>query len=160
LERVRGRHAIQFFTNGAVKNWFPIAFQRSSRLALGTEPIEHGDVVPVFPVAFLGNRHHGAENRQLVAHAEALHGEERFREMRRGGEHATLHDGYPAARFDEVETIEVLNFVFDAEALIEVLQVHAALQQHVLAVVDDFGFTLPGYGPRSGSPAKECPAFQ
>jgi hypothetical protein len=46
-----------------------------------------------------------------------------------------------AARFDEIEFFVEVNGVEDAQPGVEVEQIHAALEQDVLAIVDGFNGT-------------------
>jgi hypothetical protein len=77
----------------------------------------------------------------LFRGGEHLHALKRHREMKRRGEQACLHDvdlTSPLGASPEQPSMPV-NVVDDAQAIVQVDEVRAAAQQHVLAVVDDLG---------------------
>ncbi len=59
--------------------------------------------------------------------------------MQRRWEPAGLQNRSPAARFDKEELFVKVDPVRHAQAAVEIHQIDAAAQQHVLAVVDHFG---------------------
>jgi hypothetical protein len=74
-----------------------------------------------------------------------------------GGEEAAAEEGHAAAGFEEGDLGEEADFVFDAEAAIEIEEVDAAAEKDVLAVVDNFG-VREGVG--SGASAQEGFGFE
>src|SRR5262249_38632605 len=59
--------------------------------------------------------------------------------MQRRRQPSALEYGNPAARFEEIELAIETNPLADSKPLVEVEQVHATAQNHMLAIVDDFG---------------------
>src|ERR1700724_681985 len=58
--------------------------------------------------------------------------------MQRGGQRGGVHHAGAAARLDKSHHVIPADFVFHADAAIELDQVGTAAKQDVLAVVDDF----------------------
>ena len=80
--------------------------------------------------------------------------------MKRCGQQTALHDGSAAAGFDPIKLTIEIDPVCHAEPPIEVDQVRAAAQKHVLAVVDGGRFVIGGVERiRSGAAAQKGPCF-
>ena len=69
------------------------------------------------------------------------------------GRRPRLQHGDAAAGFDEVELAIEADALADAEPLVEIQQIDAAAQQHVLAVVDGLGDLFAAGGNRVGGGA-------
>ena len=80
-------------------------------------------------------------------------------EMRGRGKHAALEDGSAPAGFDEEELAMKADFVLHAQPPVEIEQIDAAAQQHVLAVVDHFTRPLPPTGHDVARPPRKGARF-
>ncbi len=91
---------------------------------------------------------------------ETLHPKKTSGEVQRRGQPPGREHRRPAAGFDEVELLVELDAIGDAQPPVEIQQVDAAAQQHVLAVVDDLG-AVAGAGQRirSSAAAQESARF-
>ena len=140
LETVDRRHTVQVFVDGADQHLPPEAVDGVRRLPLLQQPVEHADAIQIFaPRAFPPQRHEGARDGELVGATEALHPQEGFGEVQRRGQASALQHGDPAARLDEIKlAIEAYAFPYP-QPLVEIEQIDAAAQKHVLAVIDGLG---------------------
>src|SRR5262249_37789731 len=81
---------------------------------------------------------------ELFGEGQEMEVQKCAREMRRGGKHSGAQHAAASARLDEIELAMEAGGDFDAEAAIEVEQIHAAFQENVLAIVDGVGAGLVG----------------
>src|SRR6185369_5764390 len=130
-------------------------------LALFAQPVEHGDAVQIAAGAMLAaDGEEAAGDRQLVGEAQELQSEEGAGEMQGRGQGAAAQTGEAAAGFDEMEVAGEAYAGGYAEAGVEIEQVHAATQEHMLAVVDDLGIFIGGRDREgSGAAAQERPSL-
>ena len=141
------RHAVQVLIDGADQHLPPEAVDGVRRLPLLQQPVEHADAVQILaPGALAAQGQQRARDAGLVGAAEAIHSQESAGEMEGRGQAAALEHGDPAARFNEVELAKEADALADAQPLVEIQQVYAAAQQHVLAVVDGFGYIFAPAG--------------
>ena len=89
---------------------------------------------------------HRARDRQLVGRAQKRQIQEASGEVQWRRKPAGLQDRSSAARLDKEELLVKLDPIRHAQAAVEIHQIDAAAQQHVLAVVDHFGAPSPGTG--------------
>ena len=149
-----GRHAVQVFVDGADQHLPPEAVDGVRRLALLQQPVEHADAVQILaPRAFPAQGQEGAGDGEFVGGAEALHSQERPGEVERGGQPSALQHRDPPARFDEIELAIEGDAFADPEPLVEIQQIDAAAQQHVLAIVDGLGDLFAARGDCVGGSA-------
>ncbi len=108
---------------------------------------------------FAPDGHQRAGDRDLIGQPKKGELPETAGEVQRRGQSAGFQDRRSAARLDEVKPLVKLNPVRDAQAPVKIHQIDAAAQQHVLAIVDDFG-TFAGYRVGSGAAAQESAGFE
>src|SRR5205823_532522 len=135
LQSVRRCHAIELFIDRTHQDLPPEAFHGARRLAMLFEPLSHADVIEIGAL-LPSNRVHPASNSDLLRKIQEMEIQERTREMGRCGKHPSAQHTTTPVRFDEVELAMKTNVAFDAQTSIKIQQIHAALQQNVLAVVD------------------------
>ena len=78
------------------------------------------------------------------------HARERAGEMQRRRQRAAAQRGDASARLHEIELAVPADFVGHAQPLVEIEQIDAAAQQHVLAVVDHLGILIGGRDRKGG----------
>src|SRR6202042_1688120 len=83
-------------------------------------------------------RAHPAADGQLIGKGKGLRAQEGRHVMERRRQKRGLEDAPPSARLQESKAIEPADRIADAQTAIEIDEVDAVAQQHVLAVVDHF----------------------
>ena len=140
LKSVARGHAVHILVDGADQHLPPEALDGARRLALFAQPVEHGDAVQIVaPGALAPQRQQSARDGQLVGGVQEPQPQERSGEMQRSGQRAAAQRGNAAAGLDEVKLAIEADAVPHAQPPVEIQQVDAAAQQHVLAVVDQLG---------------------
>ena len=120
------------------------------------QPIEHGDAVQIRPLPKLSlTAIRPCATLILSASGQKMKTGERFSEMKRSRQEAAAHRRDPAAGFNPIELAIKMNAIFDAQPLVEIDQVRAAAQQHVLAVVDCRAVFIGSIQRIRSSPATE-----
>jgi len=151
-------HAVEVFVDGAHQDLTPETIDGLGGLAFLQEPIEHTDALEIGAARALAlQRQKGARDGELIGLVEKRHGQKRIGEVKRGREAPAAERRNAAAGLDEVELPVEANVLADSEALIEVEEVDAAAEQHMLAVIDGFDLRAGRAGNRigSGATAKE-----
>ena len=139
-----GRHLLQVFVHGAHQHLTPEAFNGARCLACFEQPLHHADAVQILaPGSLAPDCEQRARDSEFVLPFQALHAQERLGEVQRRGQASAAKYGDAAARLDEIELAMELNALAYAQPLVEIQQIHAAPQQHVLAVIDGLGDLFP-----------------
>ena len=97
-----------------------------------------GVLIGLVALAFDGE-HPGGDS-DLVRKSEAFHPQEGTRQMQRRWQVATPRRGDASAGLKKIVLAVKANVLIDAQPPVKIEQVHAAAQQHVLAIVDHIGF--------------------
>src|ERR1700722_1694294 len=133
---VGDRNQIEIFAEGADQDWLPETFDGVAGLAVLKKPLLKRTPGITLP----GKRESsdGARDRDLVFRIEKRKTQERRGGVQRGGQRRSMHDAGAAAGFDKSHVFVPADFIFDADAAVELHQVGADAEENVLAIVDDF----------------------
>jgi hypothetical protein len=139
LKGVGRAHALHVEVAGARDNDVPEPVDHGPRLAARVEKLREGPIGPAVPV---GRPHpddapHGPRNVAPLAPVKQAHLHERPRQVERGRQPARLQLVDLAAGPRPVQRAVPLDVVEHAQPVVEVDEVCAAAQQHVLAVVEE-----------------------
>ena len=152
---------MEFLVDGADEDLAPEPLDGAGGLALLAEPVQHGDGIEIpARVALQLNGEQRAADGELVGEGEEFQAGEALRKVERFGEDAGAHDGGAAAGLDEVELFVKVDLAGDTEPAIEVEEIDAALEQDVLAVVDDCAGIVTRCGIGRGAAAQEGSSLQ
>ncbi len=114
----------------------------------------------LIPIRWNGwsQRHHGAADAQLVGETQTVSPKKCQPGMQRSRQGRRRNHRCASSRLEECQSLIPANLVLYSRAPVEIDQVRAAAQQHMLAVVDH----LSGSGMliRRCAPAKIRPAFE
>src|ERR1700692_3264073 len=146
----------EIFAEGADQDWLPETFDGIVRLMVLVTPVQKRTPC----ITLLGKRKggDGARDRNLVFRIEKWKTQERRSGVQRGWQRRCTHDANTAAGLDESHFVVPADFLFDANAAIELHQVGADAEENVLAIVDDFAGA--GMFVGRGATAKIRPALE
>ena len=143
-DSVFGVDVFQLVVQRADHDGFPERLDGPLRRAVGMEPGGHGDGgrlrISVSPRSDGVANHagHGADDRELVPDSHRFQPHEGWKQVKGRREARRPDDRNPAGLVDERNGLVEVDMFRDAEAIVEVDEVDAAAQEHVLAVVHPF----------------------
>ena len=131
--------AIQFFIERAHQHHAPESFDRAFSLSAPAQPLQHGDAsifIETRGLSFCAqNIQHRARNGKLVHQRKRSESGEGAGHMKRGGKHAGLHFAATALGIEKKEAVKESDFVRGTNAAVEIFEVRAAAEGHVLAII-------------------------
>ena len=146
LGRIGNRNLVHIFVERADQNCLPEAFDRLLGLAVAFQPVQKR----LAPVRRGGGseRNHGAADGAFIGKRQAAGAQECRGRMERSGQGRRADDRGAASRLKKRQVFIPADFVFDPGTAVELDQVGAAAQQHVLAVIHDLAGTRMLVGGR------------
>ncbi len=156
------RQAVDILIDSADQYLPPEALDGARSLALFAQPVEHSDAIQIIaPIAFAAQRQKTAGDGQFVAGFQEAQAQKRTGEMQRCGQRTSAQRGDAAARLDEVKLVIEANAVPHPQPAVEIQQIDATAQQHMLAIVDEEGIVVGrSERKRGGAAAQEWPGFE
>ena len=134
---------VELFVERADEDDAPEAIDGALRLALLLQPVEHGDAfgrVQASGAARIAagakDGEHGAADGDFVGERERREFGERAGHVERRGQKAGFHFAFASLRIEEEQAIEKFHFVCGADAAIEIVEIGAAAERDVLAIID------------------------
>ena len=124
------------FAEGADKNWFPEAFDGIFRLAVVATPLQKR--LSSVRLCGEGQGCDGAGDCELVPYRKKWKTQKRGRCVQRSRQRGGVHHAGAAAGLDEGHVIVPANFIFHSDAAVELDEVGADAEEHVLTVVHHF----------------------
>ena len=134
-----GRHAVQVLVDRAHQHLAPEAADGALGLAFFTQPVEHRDTLQIAAPAMLApDGEQRARDGEFIVRIQEMQLPETPGEVQRRGQPAGAQCRNAASGLDEVKLLVEFDPVGHAQPAVKIHQVHAASQQHVLAIVDHF----------------------
>src|SRR5580704_14450670 len=131
---------VELFVESANQDHAPEALDGALGLALAAQPLQHGDGGTFVQIARMTaraqDRQHGAGDRKFVFQCKRSESRKRTGHVEWCGQEAGLHLAAASLRVQKQEAIEEFDFVRGADAPVEIVEVGAAAESYVLAVID------------------------
>ena len=140
IDAIASVDEVELFGKSADKDDAPEAGYRRWSLFMATEPFKHGDTAGFVYIgrmtAGIEDGIKGASDSDFVFESERRKREKAASHVKGRGEQTGAHFAAAALRIEEEHAVEEFYFVAGADAAVEILEVGAAAEGDVLAIVD------------------------